>query len=200
MTLMRRQKPVFWAMVLVIAVQWPCAGQRDHNQVVLSNGIVDIQDAHYSIAGTLGQASIGAAIAVDRGIKEGFWYLVGLERVLTLDIDGDGTVDPTIDGLLILRYLFGFTGASLTENINIDTERCIRCNSESLVTRLNFHKANGVFDVDENGRADALTDGLLILRRLSGIIGTALIANAVAPDCQNCAIDEIEIRLTQLIR
>ena len=28
------------------------------------------------------------------------------------DIDGDGQSDPLTDGLLLLRYLFGFTGAS----------------------------------------------------------------------------------------
>lgn len=31
-----------------------------------------------------------------------------------LDIDGDGTVNPATDGQLILRYLFGFSGATLT--------------------------------------------------------------------------------------
>ena len=33
---------------------------------------------------------------------------------LTLDIDDDGTVQPLTDGLLILRFLFGFTGTTLT--------------------------------------------------------------------------------------
>ena len=32
---------------------------------------------------------------------------------LVADIDGDGTVDPSTDGLLVLRYLFGLRGASL---------------------------------------------------------------------------------------
>lgn len=31
----------------------------------------------------------------------------------TIDVDGDGTVQPLTDGLLILRYLFGFRGQSL---------------------------------------------------------------------------------------
>jgi hypothetical protein len=30
-----------------------------------------------------------------------------------LDIDGNGSVEPLTDGLLILRYLFGFRGATL---------------------------------------------------------------------------------------
>ena len=40
-------------------------------------------------------------------------YLIGLG--LTLDIDDDGTLQPLTDGLLILRFLFGFGGTTLTE-------------------------------------------------------------------------------------
>ena len=29
------------------------------------------------------------------------------------DLDGDGTLSPLTDGLLLIRYLFGFTGDSL---------------------------------------------------------------------------------------
>ena len=31
-----------------------------------------------------------------------------------LDIDDNGEVGPLTDGLLVLRFLFGFTGATLT--------------------------------------------------------------------------------------
>jgi|GEM_PF-3359901 len=34
-----------------------------------------------------------------------------------LDIDGDGQIDALTDGLLILRYLFGLTGSSLTDSV-----------------------------------------------------------------------------------
>ena len=33
-----------------------------------------------------------------------------------LDVDGDGRTDALTDGLLILRYLFGLRGPSLTAN------------------------------------------------------------------------------------
>jgi len=33
---------------------------------------------------------------------------------VSLDIDGDGEVKPLTDGLLVIRYLFGFTGSNLT--------------------------------------------------------------------------------------
>ncbi len=32
---------------------------------------------------------------------------------LSIDVDGDGNIDPLTDGLLIIRYLFGFSGDSL---------------------------------------------------------------------------------------
>jgi hypothetical protein len=41
-------------------------------------------------------------------------------------------------------------------------------------------------DVDGNGVADALTDGLLIIRRLFGFGGSALTDGAVASDCTRC--------------
>ena len=36
---------------------------------------------------------------------------------LLLDVDGDSRIDPLSDGLLILRYLFGITGSSLTNGV-----------------------------------------------------------------------------------
>ena len=31
-----------------------------------------------------------------------------------LDIDDNGTLDPLTDGVLVLRFMFGFTGTTLT--------------------------------------------------------------------------------------
>jgi hypothetical protein len=43
-----------------------------------------------------------------------------------LDIDGDGEIEPLTDGLLTLRYDFGFTGGVLV-NGAIDLANCTRC-------------------------------------------------------------------------
>ena len=41
------------------------------------------------------------------------------------DIDGDGQAAPLTDGLMLLRYLFGFRGAILVANaLGADCERC----------------------------------------------------------------------------
>jgi hypothetical protein len=44
---------------------------------------------------------------------------------LTLDIDGDADVGPLTDGLLVVRFLFGFTSTALTNGaVGVDCERC----------------------------------------------------------------------------
>jgi hypothetical protein len=54
-----------------------------------------------------------------------------LRMIGTFDIDGDGAVTPLTDGLLTLRYQFGFTGATLiTGAVNLGG--CTRCDAASI--------------------------------------------------------------------
>lgn len=53
-------------------------------------------------------------------------------------------------------------------------------------------------DVDGNGSVDALTDGLLITRRLFGFGGTALSDGAVGGGCTRCGADSIGAHLDQI--
>jgi hypothetical protein len=52
-------------------------------------------------------------------------------EALGIDVDGDGSVEPLTDGLLVLRYLFGFTGTSLTLGA-VDLTNCTRCDAVSI--------------------------------------------------------------------
>jgi ELWxxDGT repeat protein len=81
----------------------------------------------------------------------------------SLDVDGNGAADALTDGILILRYLFDRTGAwnysdTLGTGATRTTRTVIRGAMEAIST-------SGL-DVDGNGAADALTDGILILRYL----------------------------------
>jgi hypothetical protein len=49
---------------------------------------------------------------------------------LTLDVDGDETIQPLTDGLLILRYDFGFRGATLISGAV--ASGCTRCNAPTI--------------------------------------------------------------------
>jgi hypothetical protein len=53
-------------------------------------------------------------------------------------------------------------------------------------------------DVDGNGTADALTDGILILRFLFGFGGATLINGAVGGGCTRCVATDIETFLTSI--
>ena len=99
----------------------------------------------------------------------------------TLDADGNESIEPLSDGLLILRYLFGFTGSPLIAGAV--GGGATRADAGSIS---NYIAGCGpaVLDVDGDGFAEPLTDGLLFLRYLFGFRGTVLTAGAV--DLMNC--------------
>ena len=114
-----------------------------------------------------------------------------------LDIDGNGTADALTDGVLVIRYLFGFTGDTLINNATAPD--CTRCTAPEIEAWLADGVSSGLLDIDGNGTADALTDGILVIRFLFGFTGETLIANAVAPDCTRCTAPEIEAFLSQIM-
>ncbi len=102
----------------------------------------------------------------------------------TLNIDGSaGSVyEPANDGVLLMRYLLGMRGAAL-----INYARSIRTGvstSASLrdAAQIEAHIAANLarFDVDGDGKTLALTDGVMILRRMLNPGATATDAAAMA--------------------
>jgi len=78
-----------------------------------------------------------------------------------LDVDGNAVADALTDGIVLLRFLFGFQGDSLIDG-DVVSPDCTRCTAQDLDEFIQGLKV----DVDGNGTADALTDGILILRFL----------------------------------
>jgi hypothetical protein len=105
-----------------------------------------------------------------------------------LDVDANGAVQPLTDGLLVLRHLFGFTGATLINNAL--GGGCTRCLAPDITTYLNG--LGSQLDIDFNGGSpQALTDGLLVLRYLFGFTGSTLTNNATGPGCMRCDATDI---------
>ena len=82
------------------------------------------------------------AVAMNSGSFVVVWESVGQDGSLNgifgqrfataiLDIDGNGTTAPLTDGLLVLRFLFGFTGATLTSGA-VDAAGCARCTAPAI--------------------------------------------------------------------
>ena len=56
---------------------------------------------------------------------------------ILLDVDGDGSADALTDGVLLLRYLFGFRGATLVAGV--DLGGCTRCDATAIEAYLAAH-------------------------------------------------------------
>ena len=98
------------------------------------------------------------------------------EGDFSFDIDGDGETEALTDGLLVLRYLFGFSGMTLSEGAV--SSSALRADAGDIATHLSDNLAE--LDVDGDGDTDALTDGLLLLRYLFGFRDETLIAGALS--------------------
>ncbi len=98
----------------------------------------------------------------------------------SLDVDLNGQADALSDGILIIRHLFGFTGSALT-NGAVDPAGQ-RTDPNAIQNYLN--SIDSALDVDLNQQADALSDGIMIIRSLFGFTGTALTSGAVDPGGQ----------------
>ena len=82
-------------------------GTSDNNAVLndpSSFGLITIDDKDSAVASAIeSQISACAETPSSCGID------------LSIDVDGDGYVEPLTDGLLIIRYLLGFSGDSLID-------------------------------------------------------------------------------------
>jgi len=94
----------------------------------------------------------------------------------SLDVDADGKVNALTDGLLIVRYMLGLSGGSLTNGIYASGGGT---DFGAIVTRLGVLGTNNWLDVDGNAEVKAESDGILLLRALFGLTGTAVTENAL---------------------
>lgn len=113
--------------------------------------------------------------------------VVCLQDCFNFDIDQSFSAGALTDGLLVMRHLFGFTGDALIAGATDGS--ALRSTAADVTTYLD--NASSELDIDGNGKAEALTDGLLLIRHLFGFSGDALTAGAVASDASRTTAAEI---------
>ncbi len=166
---------------------------------------VDFQVNSFT-AGSQSKAAVASAadgdfvVAWNGDLQDGDYFGVFAQRftpLATLDIDGNGQIQPLTDGLLFLRYTFQFSGTVLTANAV--GPGCTRCDAAAILSYLSGLGAQ--LDIDgSGGPIQPLTDGLLVLRFTFGFSGTVLTANAVAMgSCSRCDHTEILPYLKSLL-
>ncbi len=106
-------------------------------------------------------------------------------QTCTLNGDGNLALDPSTDALLVTRYLLGYRGDALTTDAVGASPT--RTNAE-IQTYLGTLMQAGTLDLDGDGQSLAMTDGLLLIRAMLGLAGTALTdgaTNAAHPNVRN---------------
>jgi len=111
-----------------------------------------------------------------------------------LDADGNAQAKALSDGLLIIRYLFGFTGDTLISGAV--GSGATRTTADAIKAYLD--SGGLVLDVDGNGSKKALSDGLLTIRYLFGFSGDTLISGAVGSGATRTTSDAIKAYLLPL--
>jgi DNA-binding beta-propeller fold protein YncE len=90
------------------------------------------------VATGLAVSSVGASVYVAGSASDAI--AVFDRRPAAYDIDGDGEIDPLTDALLLLRFAFGFRGATLITGA-VDLANCTRCTAteiEALIASLSI--------------------------------------------------------------
>ncbi len=116
-----------------------------------------------------------------------------------LDVEGNAPVSLATDandGVLILRYMSGMSGAALISGSVVSGD-ATRKMAAALTAYLDDLRPK--LDIDGNGQVDALTDGLLISRYLLGISGPALTAGAIGAGATRLTFTQIENYLAGLL-
>ncbi len=108
---------------------------------------------------------------------------------LIFDIDDDSIVDNNTDGKLILRYLFDFEGPWVIEGaLGVNAKRNTK---EKIMGYFTCLKNKSVLDVDGDGKMDALSDGILIVRYISGFPSDKLANGAISRNATRTTSAEV---------
>jgi len=117
------------------------------------------------------------------GHSEGWIFTLGEPEVVPLpssfrlDVDDNSQDQPLGDGILIIRYMAGFTGTSLIQGA-VDPGGS-RTDTAEILAYLNAGR--DALDIDGDGVINPLSDGILIIRYLATFSGEALVNGAVSP-------------------
>ena len=142
----------------------------------VNNGVADMA----SPAGFKLSSSVGDTVYTLRSTSTGFvqspgfWQAaIGVSQGCVLDLDGNNTIDALTDGLLLLRAMLGLTDAAVTNGaIGAGAARTTWAQIQPFV-----HLA--ALDIDGNGTTSAASDGVMLLRAMFGLTGTAVTNGAV---------------------
>jgi len=158
-----------------------------------SDGMPDAWEIRYGLDPN--EASDAMSDQDNDGVSAYDEFIAGTIPSGSLDLDGNGQYDALTDGLLLLRGMFGLSeGALISGAVAPDAAYT---SSSEIVSRIDM--LGDLVDIDGNGRVDALTDGLIILRYLFGLRGDVLINGVIASDATITSADGVGAKMESLM-
>jgi len=114
---------------------------------------------------------------------------------LRFDFDYDGSSTALTDGLIAIRYLFGFTSESLSNGAVSSAARF-----DQSAVELFLKAVEPELDIDGDNKSQALTDGLLLIRYLFGFNGDALFNGAISLEATRTREEMLAVLESRTIR
>ena len=153
-----------------VSTSWFDDNRNNFKQIIIAAPTADAQYTVFIRKGSSSPAAARTLSFVITGLKEA----VAGPSVLNVDgSDAATRYGAATDGLLIMRYLLGFRDAALTTGALGGSPTRDAAQIAAYLGGLGTQ-----LDVDGDGTVHALTDGVLILRRLLGLSGAALTSGA----------------------
>ncbi len=137
---------------------------------VINNGVGDMASTSYKLSSSIGDAVTTARItSTGHVLNSGFWYsVIGVTQGCVIDIDGNQTISATTDGLMLLRAMLGLTGTAVTTGATVSGAP--RTTWEQIAPFVHL----AALKLDGGANVNAATDGVLLLRAMFGLTGTAV--------------------------
>jgi hypothetical protein len=171
----------------VSGLPWPiqcpptCVTTQPHHTTV---DLVASAQVGSTFTGWLGGGCTGSgtscAVTLDTAQNVVATFALNTQAPLTINIDASSAATryhAATDGIMIGRFLFGYRGSAIYNNaLGGAPARPVGAIEQYLVD------IRPKLDVDGDGVASAVTDGMIILRYLLGVTGTALTNGSTAPD------------------
>ena len=165
--------------------------------IVYAQAVRAAYDISQSVIATGGGTSVNGVLAVTGTITASVTAVFAPNSIYSsrLDIDENGSYDALTDGLLAIRYLFGLTGSALTAGA-VGAGAAL---NDPLQVQQHLDDIKPLLDIDGNGQADALTDGLMLIRYLFGLRGDSLIGSTIGTGATRTTAAQIEGYIQSLL-
>lgn len=167
-----------WAAVVIVSLacsaaalaQTPTSPSYRMPVSAINNGVGDMGSASYRLVSSVDDTSFtGRQSGASADLYAGFWHaVIGGAPGCVLDVDGNGVISATSDGLMILRAMLGLTDTAVTQGATVLGAPRTTWTQIAPFVRLSS------LNIDGSGNASPATDGVLLLRAMFGLTGTAI--------------------------